>query len=399
MFKTFKIEINKYLFVILLLSVSSINSKSYLKLFLLIAGSLIMVYLGCKLLVKSKLSVSKSLKMWIVGLVFLNGVMLLVRQNFKYSASRYMLFVYVTLVGLLVCHMLNGKDICAYFYSYFVVNIILILVYYLLFKSESMQGNQLKSFYYEKNGLAAAVVLGIPVFLHFYNTRKSKKAILWLGISISIILFSRSTTGIIIMCAYLILNFIPKHFKIRLLKFGFFTPCLLFLYMKFHDVILASGLNSWIYHMTGKTLAFTGRDVIWNFSIHMIKEHPFLGYGFLGLWKNESLLYSSLEKYNSHFVGGHAHNGFFEVLLSCGIIGILILYYLFYREYKCLKNTEIARSIGDFEILWFMQILFGIIIQNELMSAGLLWCLFIYGVYRAESLRSKYKNPSVKKGL
>ena len=69
MFKTLKIEPNKYMFVILLLSVSSINSKSFLKLFLLIAGTIILAYLGCKFLVNSMLTVSKNLKIWIVGLV------------------------------------------------------------------------------------------------------------------------------------------------------------------------------------------------------------------------------------------------------------------------------------------------------------------------------------------
>ncbi|NEQ65716.1 MAG: O-antigen ligase family protein [Symploca sp. SIO2D2] len=82
----------------------------------------------------------------------------------------------------------------------------------------------------------------------------------------------------------------------------------------------------------GKDITFTGRVPLWN-GIFTKLEHPFwLGYGFQGFWQpwlegihsiNSPvyILYKSLG--NSHWAV-HAHNGFLDIYLSLGLVGLTL---------------------------------------------------------------------------
>lgn len=70
------------------------------------------------------------------------------------------------------------------------------------------------------------------------------------------------------------------------------------------------------------TTTLTGRLPLWEVLIPEIQEHPWLGVGFAAFWNPDS--YPRLEQLAGFSVVS-AHNGFLDMLLSSGVLGLTIL--------------------------------------------------------------------------
>jgi exopolysaccharide production protein ExoQ len=73
----------------------------------------------------------------------------------------------------------------------------------------------------------------------------------------------------------------------------------------------------------GRSSDLTGRTEIWRWVADSILEHPLLGYGYSGFWSEASAASEAVDR----TMGGmimYAHNGYFEVLLSLGIVGFAL---------------------------------------------------------------------------
>lgn len=108
-------------------------------------------------------------------------------------------------------------------------------------------------------------------------------------------------------------------FAIVVLSFAIFPLFSLLSGMALDDVILA------IFH--DKT--FTGRTYIWEFTIEKALERPWLGYGFQGFWNigAESPRFDSKYQFIANML--HSHNGYLEVWLELGLVGIVVFIGLF----------------------------------------------------------------------
>jgi len=72
--------------------------------------------------------------------------------------------------------------------------------------------------------------------------------------------------------------------------------------------------------------SFTGRVSIWQVAFDYLKDHPFLGAGFGGFWQVG--LHSPAHDYlNQQFqmLTAHSHNGYLEVWVTTGPIGLVLL--------------------------------------------------------------------------
>lgn len=99
-------------------------------------------------------------------------------------------------------------------------------------------------------------------------------------------------------------------------------------------LIVAPGL---VFETLGKDATFTGRTEIWTAAIRQVQTQPWTGFGYGVLWDHRAP-YDPASWIASHagFVAGHAHNGWLEVWLALGYIGLAIwtLYFLeiFFRS-------------------------------------------------------------------
>lgn len=64
----------------------------------------------------------------------------------------------------------------------------------------------------------------------------------------------------------------------------------------------------------GRDETLTGRTEIWAIMIPLAMKHPIIGYGFGGFWTNTTRSLAS----------SHAHNGYLEVILGLGFIGLIV---------------------------------------------------------------------------
>jgi O-antigen ligase len=73
-------------------------------------------------------------------------------------------------------------------------------------------------------------------------------------------------------------------------------------------------------------LTFTNRTNVWEYVIMSIEERPFIGYGYGAFWKTEDGLSNRLGAEMSAgwaATAGSAHNGYLNIWLESGIIGLL----------------------------------------------------------------------------
>jgi exopolysaccharide production protein ExoQ len=75
--------------------------------------------------------------------------------------------------------------------------------------------------------------------------------------------------------------------------------------------------------MFGRDLTLSGRTQIWAQVWHYIARRPLTGYGYDAFWRG--LTGPSLQVDAAvHFIVEHAHNGFLEILLELGILGLAL---------------------------------------------------------------------------
>jgi O-antigen ligase len=98
-------------------------------------------------------------------------------------------------------------------------------------------------------------------------------------------------------------------------------------------LLLASGLGLWL--SGGRALDRFGdvHDVrlrIARDTLHMVSEHPWLGYG-AGTYE---FVYPAFRSYTSRFVIDHAHNDYLETLAETGIIGLSMVFMFIVLLYR-----------------------------------------------------------------
>jgi len=108
----------------------------------------------------------------------------------------------------------------------------------------------------------------------------------------------------------------------------------------------------------GRDSTLTGRSEIWAYLVPLAMKKPVLGHGFGGFWTKairESYLYRS------------AHNGYLEVLLVLGFVGLLLVsLFILSSCQKAQKELEFEYDWGVLWICWLIMALFNNIAESSL---------------------------------
>jgi O-antigen ligase len=95
--------------------------------------------------------------------------------------------------------------------------------------------------------------------------------------------------------------------------------------------------------LLGRDHTLTGRTEIWAVLLQSVQKHPMLGYGYSAFWMGmtgeSSLVYMTI-----HWNFAYAHNGFLEVLLQVGLVGLaavlLMLLQAAANALACLRESD-----------------------------------------------------------
>lgn len=111
-----------------------------------------------------------------------------------------------------------------------------------------------------------------------------------------------------------------------------------------------------ILDLTGRSLNFTGRDVIWEYLISSIVEFPISGFGYAQFWKSTDEFGGHDLTYGLNWHPEVAHNAALEIGVQLGVGGI-VLFFMFIVQTTARMMT-LAENIRDKVSIWPILIFF-----------------------------------------
>ncbi|MEH2332197.1 O-antigen ligase family protein [Nostoc sp.] len=231
--------------------------------------------------------------------------------------------------------------------------------------------------YGHKNELGYMMAWSAGVFLHLALSGHRYRWLMWAlcGISICLIILSRSTTSLTILLTMILLLPFYRSLKKTNYKLQVIMITLTLMLLMISSILLLNNAET-VVGTSGKDLTFNGRSDLWELVISKILERPWLGYGFSGFWTSNAA--SKLRA--TYDWASNAHNGFLELLLELGFLGFLTFAAGFVRFFV-MALTRIISVAKKPEDYWPMQMLLIIVIVNfseaRLLTPSWNWLMYV----------------------
>lgn len=248
--------------------------------------------------------------------------------------------------------------------------------------SGGIDGNTWRGIFPTKNVLGKRFVLSGAVFFFLAMTTQENRLFSWFGYITSglLILLSKSTTSlgnfIIITGAFLI------YYRILNLKYKVMIPIISFMLtfgICFYTWFISNAET--ILGSVGKDTTLTGRAELWPAVLQVIAKKPWLGYGYGAFWgeKGGSSIIVQTVEWNAP----NAHNGFLDLWLGLGLLGVLI--FIIGLVISFLRGIYLIRWNQTSENLWLLVYLTYIVFSNLtettlLDQNSLEWILYVSAI-------------------
>ena len=243
-------------------------------------------------------------------------------------------------------------------------------------------GQSWRGVYQNKNVLARAMVFSSMAFLLLSLDQGSRRWVVLTGATLSatLVLLSRSTTGLVVLLALAFLVTFSGGLKLRATVL---VPLLIT-----GGLLVAAGLV-WLWAHAdavtadvGKDATLTGRTDLWNVAITMIARRPWLGYGYGGFWRGwtgESAEFWRAVGWETP----HAHNGFLDLALDLGVLGVATFVAGWASAaYKALvraRGPRTSEALAPLVILAFV-LFYNLTESSILRQTDVFWVLYIVAV-------------------
>lgn len=179
---------------------------------------------------------------------------------------------------------------------------------------------------------------------------------------------------------------------------------LLFAFLILLSGVIAVLASSWreILVSLGRDPTLTGRTPLWAAVMESISKKPWLGYGYSAFWiglKGESLRIIL----TVHWAVPYAHNGFLEVLLQLGIVGLVFLLIVLFKAWKDAYTCFVPNRHQSVD--WYITILLLTVFYNLdegtfLARFEIAWFLFLVAALglAVQAKKSLAENRKAKQG-
>lgn len=178
--------------------------------------------------------------------------------------------------------------------------------------------------YPQKNALGRAMALAVPVFALLLADAGRRKPFVFAAMvfAASLAALSQSATAPIVIAALALL--IPLFITLRSRRFSASTVAagasvgvviLGVLVFTYSDLLL---------EVLGRDASLSGRPLLWFALLPEIMTRPFLGFGISAFWNGgtgASAVVAGIVRWKPV----HAHNGFIDVILDTGFVGLAVL--------------------------------------------------------------------------
>lgn len=181
-----------------------------------------------------------------------------------------------------------------------------------------------RGFFFHKNIAGAVMALTFVVTAHAFFTTRNWAFALFAVMAFVFVVGTKSKTSLALCFGILAVSAIYRYLSqtvarraVLLLLVGLGMLLFLALYIAFQP---------FVERLFADPTAFTGRVSIWKVAIDYLADHPYLGAGFGGFWQVGTI--SPAHHYlNQKFqmLTAHSHNGYLEILVTTGPIGLVLL--------------------------------------------------------------------------
>lgn len=235
-----------------------------------------------------------------------------------------------------------------------------------------------RGIYNNKNGLGCIMSLSALNFLLLALDSRRYRYLVWGGFGLSVILLLLSTSKTALAIFLILLLLIPLF---RALRWNYSLTVPLYITV----LLVGGGVAIWLVGNTeavanalGRDVTLTGRTAIWAVVLDKISNHPWLGYGYKGFWLGMEGESADIW-YETYFMAPHAHNGFLDLALELGLVGLLFFMLSFLKSYlrsvawlRLNKTTE-----GLWPIIYLTFLLFYNITESSLLAPeNFFWVLY-----------------------
>ena len=248
-----------------------------------------------------------------------------------------------------------------------------------------------------KNTFGPIMVLGVLIFLiRTFDRSKNYTWLSWLYVAISMVLIVLSKSGNALL---LLLIMLPLFFISRILRSRYEIMISAFLTFAIVGLMVIHWFNNnqeVFFAAIGEDATLTGRTEIWQYVWDMIQQRPWLGYGYEGFWHNLDgpSAYVMLARGSIGPNGlPHAHNGFLEMMLATGIVGLSI--FLIGFAINFFKAIVLIRTSRDMETFWpllyLTYVILGSIAETPLSSLNSIeWVLYSAAIFSLTIPQSQF---------
>lgn len=254
-----------------------------------------------------------------------------------------------------------------------------------------------------KNLLGLGAMLSVLFFLwdtlDRWPERKSRGETLAIPVNVSFLLMSLwvlqlASSATCLVCAALgglvIIAAKVKIFRRHPILLKTLVPGSLVLY-----VILAYGLDmsGQLAGAVGKDPTLTDRTAIWKYLLG-VHINPLLGTGYESFWLGDRLQNFWQESGEGHI--NEAHNGFLEVYINLGIIGVLSMAGAVVAGFrKICRRMDAGLSTASLDLaIWITALFFSI--TEAAFRSGLMWIMFLICIVeRPKLLRQRVSNEII----
>jgi exopolysaccharide production protein ExoQ len=245
-----------------------------------------------------------------------------------------------------------------------------------------------------KNGLGQSMVYSFLAFMFLTYQTKKHKLLMWFGmiLSTSLLLLSASTSSMFNLFILVVVFFVL--YIVRL-------PYLLMIPVITLIITIGEAFYLWsidnsgaIFNSVGKDATLTGRTDLWQLTTDMIWKQPWIGYGFGGFWQGLNGAGSGYILRAVTWTPSHPHNGFLQLLLDLGILGLSIFAIGFFVT--MIRALNLIRSTTAVAALWpivhMTQLLITSTTETQLFASNNVgWIFYVAIVF---SLKPSSLEPS-----
>lgn len=245
--------------------------------------------------------------------------------------------------------------------------------------SSGVHAGAWRGIYVHKNMLGKMMAIGATVFLLLAMDARSNRWIPWLGVGLSVILLVLSKSSSAIGNFLTIFALIPVYNTLRW-SYHLLVPATIAV------ITIGSIISLWLstnakvlLEAIGKDPTLTGRTEMWPFIIEMIQKQPWLGYGYNGFWHDWNSP-GAYVWYAAQWTPPNSHNGFLDLWLELGLLGILVFAIGF--GVNLLRGLKLFRIDRSWQSFWTLLYLTFIILANigesSLLNRNdLCWLLYV----------------------